>query len=58
MPRARDRRLPKGPEVRLGESYHELGRRLEAKAALEEYMKIAPPNAAGRREVERLLAEL
>jgi tetratricopeptide (TPR) repeat protein len=43
---------------RLGESYRELGRRGEAKAALEEYMKIAPANAAGRREVERLLSEL
>jgi tetratricopeptide (TPR) repeat protein len=43
---------------RLGESYKQLGRRAEAKAALEEYMKLAPPNAAGRREVERLLREL
>jgi tetratricopeptide (TPR) repeat protein len=43
---------------RLGESLSELGKRSEARAALEEYMKIAPANAAGRREVERLLREL
>jgi tetratricopeptide (TPR) repeat protein len=43
---------------RLGESYSELGNRSQAKAALEEYLKIAPASAAGRREVERLLAEL
>ena len=43
---------------RLGESYVELGRRAEAKRALDEYMKLAPPNAAGRREVERLLRDL
>jgi tetratricopeptide (TPR) repeat protein len=43
---------------RLGESYSELGNRSQAKAALEEYLKLAPASAAGRREVERLLAEL
>lgn len=43
---------------RLGESYREIGNRSAAKAALEEYLKIAPANAAGRREVERLLGEL
>ncbi len=43
---------------RLGESLAELGKRGEARAALDEYMKIAPPNAVGRAEVERLLREL
>ncbi|HVI03903.1 MAG TPA: tetratricopeptide repeat protein, partial [Enhygromyxa sp.] len=43
---------------RLGESYYELGRRSEAKTALEEYLKLAPASAAGRREVERLLRDL
>jgi tetratricopeptide (TPR) repeat protein len=43
---------------RLGESYHALGRRPEAKKALGEYLKLAPPGAAGRREVERLLRDL
>ena len=43
---------------RLGESYAELGRRGEARTALEEYMALAPANAAGRREVERLLRDL
>ncbi|MFO7567978.1 MAG: tetratricopeptide repeat protein [Enhygromyxa sp.] len=43
---------------RLGEGYHQLGRRSEAKRALEEYLKLAPANAAGRREVERLLRDL
>jgi tetratricopeptide (TPR) repeat protein len=43
---------------RLGDSYAELGRRSEARAALEEYMKLAPASAPGRREVERLLREL
>lgn len=43
---------------RLGESYFQLGRRSEAKQALEEYMKLAPASAAGRREVERLLRDL
>lgn len=43
---------------RLGDSYAELGRRAEARNALEEYMRMAPVNAPGRREVERLLREL
>jgi tetratricopeptide (TPR) repeat protein len=43
---------------RLGESYYELGRRGEAKDALERYMELAPASAAGRREVERLLRDL
>jgi tetratricopeptide (TPR) repeat protein len=43
---------------RLGESYLEIGNRSAAKSALEEYLKIAPANAAGRREVERLLGGL
>lgn len=43
---------------RLGESYLEIGKRGDAKTALEEYLKLAPTNAAGRREVERLLGGL
>ena len=43
---------------RLGESYKQLGHRADAKSALQEYMKLAPQNAAGRREAERLLRDL
>jgi tetratricopeptide (TPR) repeat protein len=43
---------------RLGESYLEIGKLSEAKKALEEYLNLAPANAAGRREVERLLGDL
>ncbi len=43
---------------RLGESYHELGRRADAKLAFEQYLEIAAPNAAGRAEVQRIMRGL
>ncbi|PRP90611.1 tetratricopeptide repeat protein [Enhygromyxa salina] len=43
---------------RLGESYQQIGHRGDAKSAFQEYLKLAPASAAGRREVERLLRDL
>jgi tetratricopeptide (TPR) repeat protein len=61
LDKAKDHAQPRQLEDawrRLGDSYYELGRRADAKAAFEEYLKVAPPNAAGRAEVQRIMKEL